>query len=184
MQATIADLDIPEVKPALELYRGVRRQKVSPQFTHAELVARLLGLLRLWARGRGRAGSEWRFYFLERDRARSSSLVPDVSYVSFARLPYEALGEAEQPTIAPDLAIEILSPDDRRKHVAEKVELYRTYGTPIVVVVDPRAHTAAVYRLGVDRPEMYSGSDRVPVIDDFAIDLSELFAPLDPPRER
>ena len=107
---TIPDLGIPEVKPAIELYAGVLRQKVSPQFTHARLQMRCAVLLGAWAHRRGRVGTEWRFYFVGR-AGEPSSLVPDVAYVSFARLPYDADAQAERPTIAPDIAIEILSPD-------------------------------------------------------------------------
>ena len=71
MQTTIADLEIPDVKPAIELYRGQRRQKVSPQFTHAMLQGRLGTIVGAWANGRGRVGTAWRFYFLEDGVARS-----------------------------------------------------------------------------------------------------------------
>jgi Uma2 family endonuclease len=181
VQTTIDDLDIPEVKPALELYRGVLRQKKSPQFTHADIQSRMGTILRRWAAGRGRVGSEWRFYFLESDGIPSSSLVPDVSFVSFERLPYDAVADAERPTIAPDIAVEVLSPDERPGRVAEKTGLYRHYGTRVVVVIDPRERSVRVHALARE-PVMYSVTGLAPVLDDFAIDLGELFAPLEPPR--
>jgi Uma2 family endonuclease len=184
MQTTIDDLAIPEVKPAIELYRGVRRQKVSPQFTHALVQARLLQIMTAWSSGRGRAGSEWRFYFLEDGVARSSSLVPDVAYVSFDRVPYEATNDAEKPLGAPDVAIEILSPDDRPGHVREKIDLYRAYGTPCVVIVDPRRKTIDVYERGADTPRTYHEPTSATISDDLTIDLGALFAPLEPPRSR
>jgi len=184
MQTTIADLAIPEVKPAVELYRGERRQKVSPQFTHSLLTSRLLQIVAAWAVGRGRAGTEWRFYFLEDGVANSSSLVPDVAYLSFERLPYEAQLEAEQPLIAPDIAIEVLSPDDRPAHVREKTELYRDYGTPWVVIVDAKRKAVDVYDAGANDPRTAHDPESIAIIDDLTIDLGALFAPLEPPRAR
>jgi len=184
MRTTIADLAIAEVKPAIELYRGKRRQKVSPQFMHALLQSRLVQIVAAWASGRGRAGVEWRFYFLEDGVAKSSSLVPDVAYVSFDRLPYEAQIEAEQPLIAPDIAIEVLSPDDRPGHVREKIDLYRAYGTPCVVVVDPKRKAIDVYDAGAEDPRTAEFPASIAILDDLTIDLAALFAPLEPPRPR
>src|SRR5579862_4096759 len=107
------DLGIPEVKPAIESIRGHWTRKMSPQRRHAIQQSRLCELLTRWAGERGEVGSEWRFYFLPEDD-RPSSLVPDVAYVSFERMPLKYGELREQPTIAPDIAVEILSPYERR----------------------------------------------------------------------
>ena len=64
---------------------------------------------------------------------------PDVSFVSNARLS----GDASDGyfTIAPDLAVEIISPNDNHTEVAEKVAEYLAAGTRLVVVVDPISRT-------------------------------------------
>ncbi len=63
---------------------------------------------------------------------------PDVSFVSNARL------SADTPdgyfTSAPDLAVEVVSPNDTYTEVAEKVAEYLAAGTRLVVVVDPINH--------------------------------------------
>jgi len=172
---TITDLAIPEVKPALELYRGKLRQKVSPRYTHARLQSALTAILGAWAKERGRVGTEWRFYFIEREGAPSSSLVPDVAYLSFERLPKQPREAAEQPTIAPDIAVEILSPDDRSRDVQEKIALYLAYGTLQVVVVDPQAESVTIYQ--PDRePQAFSEKITVPIADGLSLDLSSLFS--------
>lgn len=85
-------------------------------------------LLTQWAGDRGEVGSEYRFYLLE-EGCKQSSLVPDVAYYSFERMPPE-LGEArETPTIAPDIAAEILSPDDRARRSAISESILRLYST-------------------------------------------------------
>jgi Uma2 family endonuclease len=171
---TISDLAIPEVKPAFELYRGTLRQKVSPRYTHARLQGALHAILDAWGRERGRVGTEWRFYFIERAGAPSSSLVPDVAYVSFDRIPKYPREAAEQPTIAPDIAVEILSPDDRPRDVQEKIALYLAYGTLQVVVVDPQTETLTIYERH-RTTRTFAPPETAPIVDDLHIDLAALF---------
>jgi len=173
---TIPDLAIPEVKPALELYRGVLRQKMSPQWTHSRLQSALVMMLTAWAKERGRVGTEWRFYFIEGDGVPSSSLVPDVAYLSFDRLPRHPREAAERPTIAPDIAIEVLSPDDRDRDVAEKIALYLAYGTPRVVVVDPQSQSITIHEQNGTSRTM-TGTGSISVTDDLDLDLEALFSP-------
>lgn len=61
---------------------------------------------------------------------------PDVGFVSRAR----------HPTPAPDLAIEVLSPDDRPGEVLAKAGDWLDAGTRLVWVVDPVRRLARVYR--------------------------------------
>jgi len=132
----MGDMGIPDVKPAIESIRGRWERKMSPRRRHAILQARVAMLLTHWAGDRGDVGTEWRFYLVSDDEP-VSSLVPDVAYYSFERLP-PALGEArEKPSVAPDLAVEILSPGDRRDVVEEKIALYLANGSTAVVIIDP-----------------------------------------------
>lgn len=70
---------------------------------------------------------------------------PDVSFVAVGRFPNEEppVGFVE---FAPDVAVEILSPDDRRRDVLEKVGEYLDAGSALVWVIDPERRSAAVYR--------------------------------------
>jgi Uma2 family endonuclease len=70
---------------------------------------------------------------------------PDVSFVAAGRLPGER-APAGFVELAPDLAVEVLSPDDRRREVLEKVGEFLDAGTRQVWVLDPEERTAAVYR--------------------------------------
>ena len=82
------DLGIPEEKPAIESLRGHWEQKISPQRKHALLQYRIAAVLTAWAGERGEVGTEWRCYMLPSGEP-PSSLVPDVAYFSFERLPRE-----------------------------------------------------------------------------------------------
>ncbi len=171
------ELGIPDIKPAIESIGGRRIQKVSPRSRHSVVQLRLGALLAVWAGRRGEVGTEWRCYFASPGE-RWSSLVPDVAYFSFARLPRD-LGEArEKPTLAPDIAAEILSPDDRRLLVDEKVALYFRGGAELVIVVDPERRRIEMHD-GDHRSEFEPGqSARSNAFPDLRIDVSEVLLDL------
>ena len=69
---------------------------------------------------------------------------PDVAFVARERVPpRDARGF---PALAPDLVVEVLSPDDRPGEVLAKVADWLTAGTRLVWVVDPERRVARVYR--------------------------------------
>jgi Uma2 family endonuclease len=69
---------------------------------------------------------------------------PDVAFVRRDRVPEPA--PAAFPEFAPDLAVEVLSPDDRPGEVLAKVADWLGAGTRLVWVIDPRRRLARVYR--------------------------------------
>jgi Uma2 family endonuclease len=163
-------------KPYVESIRGCIEPKVSPQRQHALLQWRLAAQLDRWARGRGEVGTEWRFYLLESE-GKSSSLVPDVSYVSFERLPLDLPDDArERPRLAPDIAVEILSPRDSRRRLAEKIALYLRHGSRVVLTIDPDARTLTQHTAeGVATVEA-RGSIEIQEHAGLTIDADDLFA--------
>jgi Uma2 family endonuclease len=70
---------------------------------------------------------------------------PDVAFYRTDRLPPGGIPSMYWE-LAPDLAVEVLSPSDRRGKVLRKVGDYLDAGTQLVWVVDPRRRTAVVYR--------------------------------------
>jgi Uma2 family endonuclease len=71
--------------------------------------------------------------------------VPDASVVARGRFPGEQVPEGFAD-LAPDLAVEVLSPEDRSRDVLDKVGEYLQAGVRVVWVIDPRQRTAIVYR--------------------------------------
>jgi len=69
---------------------------------------------------------------------------PNVAFVSRARVP-EPL-PAGVAALAPDLVVEVLSPDDRPGEVLAKVGDWLNAGCALVWVVDPHKRLARVYR--------------------------------------
>lgn len=167
-------LALPETEPPSEYFDGEVVQKVSPGIPHSALAAAISARLLRWAEQVQPAyvGVEGRHIAITRNRV----YLPDVHLTMLSRL---AGHETENPlTVAPDVAVEILSPDDRPQVVLEKVELYVALEIPLAWFVDPDERTVREYRGG--RPSrLYSGSeviDGAPVLPGFTLDLPGLFS--------
>ena len=69
---------------------------------------------------------------------------PDIAFIRRERMPpRDTRGFVRG---APDLAIEVLSPDDRPGEVREKVHDYLSHDVPCVLVIDPHDQTVTMYR--------------------------------------
>jgi Uma2 family endonuclease len=126
-------------KPYIELIDGIRVRKVSPLHRHSILQGEMYVLLRTWAAGRGAASTELRVWLAI--EAKRTSLVPDVAFIASERLTSLAEAERDRPRFAPDIAVEIRSPSDRKSNIARKIELYLAHGSRLVLDVDPATRT-------------------------------------------
>jgi Uma2 family endonuclease len=71
--------------------------------------------------------------------------VPDVAFVMQERL--DEYGDyAGFLDLAPDLAVEIISPYDSRPEVEAKAKLWLAAGCPLVLVADPKTRSIKVYQ--------------------------------------
>jgi len=71
--------------------------------------------------------------------------IPDLSFISRARLARHRRTRARILPLAPDLAIEVLSEGNTPREMARKVSEYFATGCRLVWFVDPRTRTVAVY---------------------------------------
>jgi Uma2 family endonuclease len=83
---------------------------------------------------------------------------PDVSFVATGRFPEDKPPD-DFGNVAPDLAVEVLSPHDRPRHVLDKVGEYLEAGVRFIWVIDPRRARAVEYRSLSDVREV--GADDV-----------------------
>ncbi|MGD0093742.1 MAG: Uma2 family endonuclease [Planctomycetota bacterium] len=102
---------------------------------------------------------------------------PDVAFIRAGRLPSRGRVKGYFK-VPPDLCVEVVSPTDRWSEITEKVEMFLAAGVILVWVLDPRTHTARVYRKGrevrvVHLDGSLNGED---VLPGFRLSLAELFA--------
>ena len=70
---------------------------------------------------------------------------PDVSFVRYGRFPGGVLPKG-WAKIPPDLAVEVVSPNDTAYELEEKLEDYQKVGVPLVWVIYPNSRTVRVHR--------------------------------------
>jgi Uma2 family endonuclease len=71
--------------------------------------------------------------------------IPDVSFISWGRLPGRESPREPLPDLAPDLAIEVLSEGNTKAEMTRKVGEYFDAGVEMVWLIDPRKRTARAY---------------------------------------
>ena len=105
---------------------------------------------------------------------------PDVAFIARGRLPAGELARGHV-TVAPDLVVEVVSPNDYVYELNKKVQEYLRAGVRLVWVIDPENRTLLVYRanrtLAEFKPEdELTGED---VIPGFRCYVRDFFKPLD-----
>ncbi len=100
----------------------------------------------------------------------------DVLYISQERA--AKLSSSGYMDVAPDLIVEVVSPDDRMNDVLQKLREYFEIGVRLVWVADPASRSVYAYRSLTD-VRGFSESDQLPgddVLPGFSISVAELFA--------
>ncbi|MCG2683813.1 MAG: Uma2 family endonuclease [Planctomycetales bacterium] len=159
-----------------ELVRGDLMMMSPAGFEHGRIVSRLCYRIERFVEQHGLGvvtGAETGFHI-----ARNPDTVraPDVGFVRMERLPETTVsGFFDGP---PDLAVEVLSPDDRPRAVAAKVEDWLTAGCLTVWVVDPAKRVVTVQRRGAD-PRVFDAStelDGEDALPGFRVAVAEIFS--------
>lgn len=139
---TYADyLAIPDDGKQHQIIGGEHFVTAAPRYKHQMVLSNLHFLLAAHVRERdlGHAlVSPVDFVLTELDVVQ-----PDVFFISKERL--ELVGETHVP-VAPDLAIEVLSPSTRKLDQGLKRELYERHGVREYWIVDPERETVQVLR--------------------------------------
>ena len=107
--------------------------------------------------------------------------IPDVAYVSWARVPDGRVPDDPVPDLVPDLAVEVLREGNTVAEIERKLREYFAAGVRLVWLVDAdrrvvRVHTAPAQVRLLGASDTLVGGD---VLPGFTLRLSELFAELD-----
>jgi len=103
--------------------------------------------------------------------------IPDVSFVTWDRLPDRRLPREPIPALAPDLAVEVLSPSNTRQEMERRLRDYFTAGVRLVWYVDPPSRTLTVYT-APDQAQLLRETDTLDggdVLPGFTLPLQQLF---------
>jgi Uma2 family endonuclease len=159
-----------------ELVRGEVVERMPPGGRHGAIAALLAMLLRLWMKqaAGGYVGVESGYVLAhDPDTVRG----PDVSFVRADRIPPGGIPDSYWE-LAPDLAVEIVSPNETADEVREKVRDFLSAGTPLVWVIYPRSQEVIAHTPdGLART--YGSADTLEnasVLPGFTCQVVELFA--------
>jgi Uma2 family endonuclease len=112
--------------------------------------------------------------------------IPDVAFFAWRHFPNRKLPSTPVPDLAPDLAVEVLSPGNTRAEMRRKLKEYFLAGVRLVWVVDPKTRTATVHT-APDQAQVIPESgtlDGGTVLPGFRLPLGDLFGPLEAPAAK
>jgi Uma2 family endonuclease len=107
--------------------------------------------------------------------------LPDIAFISWDRLPGRRVPKKAVLTLAPDLAIEVLSPSNTKAEMNRKCRDFFRAGVLLVWLIDPKRRNVRVMTSLEDvttltEADILRGE---PVLPGFSLPLKKLFAQLD-----
>lgn len=159
-----------------ELWEGVLKEVSPSSWKPGVVAARVVGVLINYVdlHSLGYISTAEAGYILNTNP--HTVVAPDVAFVRADRFPGGSSDKGFYP-LPPDLAVEVISPSDRKSDIVEKQALYAKAGVPLVWWVDPERKTVTVYRLGqqlevVGATGTLDGGD---VLPGFTLDIQTIF---------
>jgi Uma2 family endonuclease len=140
------ELDLPEVPDGYEMIEGelVRMPNMGEQASVVE--GDLFALLHTFCQAHdlGRVyppGTAFRCFPSQRPTVRK----PDAAFVRKERL--SSRPGKRDLRVAPDLAVEVISPKDKAEYLDRKIDQYLSVGVRLIWVVNPDTRTVLIYRV-------------------------------------
>jgi Uma2 family endonuclease len=160
-------LKMPRTTQPHEVIDGDLIMSPAPTFRHQWILGNIYFMLRQWTNksGLGVVVMSPVDVVVSREPVRTRQ--PDIAYLAAESSGVTSLADAEQmPAIevAPDLVVELLSPDERRQSLRGKLADYAVLGVLEVWLVSPEAETIEVLALNgavYTRSEIFGRGDVV-----------------------
>jgi Uma2 family endonuclease len=104
--------------------------------------------------------------------------IPDVSFISWDRIPGGEFPDTPVARLVPNLAIEVLSKSNTKREMERKLREYFQAGVQLVWLIDPKTRTAQVYTSPdqMKRIDKEGTLDGGTVLPGFKLSLQKLFA--------
>ncbi len=161
----------------VELVEGVIVDMSRPGWEHGEILITVGALIRDHARqyDLGRvAGGDTGFVLERRADGKDTVRGLDIAFVSKEK-PQERLARG-WTTIAPDLAVEIISPSNKASDIEKKIEQLLSAGTSLIWVVYPDLQRIVVHTIDgmfkLKESDLLTGGD---VLPGFEIRVADIF---------
>lgn len=155
-----------------EIVHGHPEEKEVPGARHSGVCSRLARRLGIYVETNslGEIYPETSFQIGENER------IPDLAFISAGRIPSEGEPETKWP-MPPDLAVEVISPNDFYETVHAKAMEYLNAGVKQVWIVSPENRTITIYRSATNITAFPEDSELVSedLFPGFRCQLNEIF---------
>jgi Uma2 family endonuclease len=142
-----------------ELVDGVLRRMTPAGHVHGRVAARIGAMLTTFVHEHGLGATYAAETGFILRRSPDTVRAPDASFVTTARLAVLEFSPSGYFPGAPDLAVEVLSPDDSHSEVEKKTADWLVSGCRVVVLLDPRREVAVVRRPDTPAETLGSGDE-------------------------
>lgn len=172
-------LMIPNTRFGYELVRGQLKKYMPTGFLHGLIASRIGRIIGNFADendlGVTFAAETGFLIFQNPDTVRA----PDLAFITKDKFKKHGITEKFFPG-APDLAVEVVSPSDRKKDIEEKIRDYLKAGVALVWIIYPQNKIVAVHRQNnitsiLRETDELDGEN---VLPDFRCSLEEIFGDL------
>ena len=165
-------------RPYFEVLDGIEYEKVSPNFAHSFVQKAIARIMDECADGSGAALTELHTR-VGRVDGTESMLVPDIAFFKIAAILAFQDEDRLIPPTAPEIAVEIRSPNDRPGLREAKIVKYLATGSRLVLDIDPRTRTVIAHAR--DGVQNFARSSRFTHTQApwLAFELDDLFRDLD-----
>lgn len=164
----------PEVPS--ELVRGEVVEMTRPGIRHGVVCGNACNPIKAWARSGNRGLVAINGTGVLTERNPDTVRGPDVLFVSRQRWPHERAPDGFLE-VAPDLAVEVLSPHDVWKDVLTKISEYFDAGVQEVWVADPELKTVQIFRPDAPPRTLHSSDviESADVLPEFSCPVADFF---------
>jgi Uma2 family endonuclease len=103
--------------------------------------------------------------------------IPDVSFTRKERL-LKSGPEKGHGRVRPDLAVEVVSPNDRPKYLSDKILDFQAAGIPLIWIVYPESQSVQIHRIDGSTTTLQVGDflEGETVLPGFRVEVAALFA--------
>ncbi len=159
-----------------DLVKGVIIHRSPTEYSHGRIVGNFSAILQAFVSqhklGEVLVGQVGIYTARRPDTVRGA----DVAYISNERL--ARVQSSSYLDVAPELVVQVLSPDDRWGELMDKLSEYFAVGVQVVWVADPKTQSVYVYH-APNKVQHFSAEDALPggeVLPGFDVPVAELFA--------
>jgi Uma2 family endonuclease len=161
-------LQLPETEPATEYIDHKITQKPMPKGKHSFLQYEICNVVNQLTKAKkiAYAFPELRCTFA------GVSIVPDIAVFQWQNIPFLADGEMpDNFNLAPDLIIEILSPDQNANKVIGNILHSLQHGSKLGWFLDPSDRSILTFKPN-QQPILMTDCDRLPILETIPLELT------------